>query len=154
MFFDLAHGGVDLAANVRRLGEGEQVVEAGLGGEVKDVSGVVGGGFVDATGAAGGGPGLFEGGPEGGEADLGEAEEDEAEDGAGVFLGLEAGVGAKLIGGGPEALFERGRGGVFFGGGDPVHRQMIPRGGEAKAQAQRAAGGDFPQRENKRTCPG
>ena len=57
----------------------------------------------------------------GGEADLGEAQEDEAEDGAGVFLGLEAGVGAELVGGVPQALFERGGGGVFFGRGDPVH---------------------------------
>jgi hypothetical protein len=48
------------------------------------------------------------------EAGLGEAQEDEAEDGRGVFLGLEAGVGAELVGGIPEAFFERGVVGVFF----------------------------------------
>ena len=34
-----------------------------------------------------------------GKADFSEAQEDEAEDGRGVFLGLEAGVGAELVGG-------------------------------------------------------
>jgi hypothetical protein len=41
-----------------------------------------------------------------GEAEVDEPEEDDAEDRAGVFLGLEAGVGAKLVGAVPEALFE------------------------------------------------
>jgi hypothetical protein len=55
------------------------------------------------------------------EADFGEAEEDDAEDRAGVFLGLEAGVGAELIRGIPEAFFERAVGRVLFGWGNPVH---------------------------------
>ena len=84
---------------------------------------MVGGGFIHAAAAPGGGAGLLQLGALGGEADFGEAQEDEAEDGAGVFLGLEAGVGAELVGGIPEALFERGGGGVFFGWGDPVHGQ-------------------------------
>jgi len=50
------------------------------------------------------------------EAGVGEAEEDEAEDGRGILRGLEAGVGAELIGGGPEAFFEGVVGGVFFRG--------------------------------------
>ena len=60
--------------------------------------------------------------PLGGKADFGKAQEDQAEDAAGVFLRLEAGVGTELVGGIPQALFERGGGGVFFGGGDPLHR--------------------------------
>ena len=89
--------------------------------QVEDAFGVIGGGVVDAAAAAGRGAGLLQLGALGGEADLGEAQEDQAEDRAGVFLRLEAGVGAELIGGVPEALFERGGGGVFFGWGDPVH---------------------------------
>ena len=57
----------------------------------------------------------------GGEADFSEAQEDEAENGRRVFLGLEAGVGAELVGGIPEAFFQRGVVGVFFGWGDPDH---------------------------------
>jgi hypothetical protein len=45
----------------------------------------------------------------------------EAEDGRGVFGGLQAGVGAELVGGGPELFFKRGGGGVFLRGGDPLH---------------------------------
>lgn len=56
-----------------------------------------------------------------GEADFGETQEDEAEDGRGVFLGLEVGVGAELVGSVPEALFGRGAIRFFFGWGDPVH---------------------------------
>ena len=48
------------------------------------------------------------------EADFGEAQEDEAEDGSGVFLSLEAGVGSELVGGVPKALFERGAGNICF----------------------------------------
>ena len=43
-----------------------------------------------------------------------EAQEEEAEHGRGVFLGLEARVGAELVGGVPETLFQRGVAGVFF----------------------------------------
>lgn len=46
----------------------------------------------------------------------GESEEDEAEDGSGVLLGGEAAVGAKLVGGEPEALLEYARVGVLRGG--------------------------------------
>ena len=47
---------------------------------------MVGGGFIDARAAPGGGAGLLQPGALGGEADFSEAQEDEAEDGRGVFL--------------------------------------------------------------------
>jgi hypothetical protein len=50
----------------------------------------------------------------GGEADFGEPQEDESEDGRGVFLGFQAGVGAELVSGVPESLFQRGGGVVFL----------------------------------------
>ena len=107
MLLDLAHRGVDLGADVGGLGQGQQVIEARLGREVEDAFGVVGGGFVHAAAAPRRRAGLLQLGALGGEADLGEAQEDQAEDRAGVFLGLEAGVGAELVGGVPQALFER-----------------------------------------------
>ena len=48
-----------------------------------------------------------------GQADFGEAQENEPEDRASVFLRLEARVGAELIGGIPKALFQRVSGGVL-----------------------------------------
>ena len=125
VLLDVAHGGVDLGADVRGFGQVEQVVEARLGGQVEDALGVVGGGFVHPRAAAGRGAGLLQLGALGGEADFGEAQEDQAEDRAGVFLGLQAGVGAELVGGVPEALFQRGGGGIFFGRGYPTH-QLSP----------------------------
>jgi len=120
VLLDLAHGRVDLGADVGRLGQGQQEVEARLGGKVEDVVGVVGGGFIDAAAAAGGGAGLVQFCALGGEAHVGEAQEDQAKDGAGVFLRLEAGVGAELIGGVPQALLQRGGGNVLLGGFGPV----------------------------------
>src|SRR3546814_8860823 len=76
--------------------------------------------LVDAAAATGTGALLFELLALGGEADIGEAQEDQAEDGAGVFLGLEPGIGAELVGGVPEVFFQGGRGGVLLGRGDPV----------------------------------
>ena len=52
---------------------------------------------------------------------LGEAQEGGAEDGDGVFLGIEAGVGEELVGGVPEAFFQCGVGVVLFRWGDPDH---------------------------------
>jgi len=46
-----------------------------------------------------------------------------AKDGRGVFLGLEAGVGAKLVRGIPEAFLERGVVSIFFRRGDPKHSE-------------------------------
>jgi hypothetical protein len=50
---DLAHGGIDLGADVSHLRQGQQVVEARLGGEVEDAFGVVGGRFIDPAAAPG-----------------------------------------------------------------------------------------------------
>ena len=50
-----------------------------------------------------------------------------AADRAGIFLRFEAGIGAELVGGIPQALFKRTRGGVFFGRGDPLHGQSAPQ---------------------------
>jgi hypothetical protein len=72
-----------------------------------------------------------------GEADFGEAQEDEAEDGRGVFLGLEAAVGAELIGALPEALFKRAVGGVVFRRRNPDHSPPLVRFGR-DYRAQRA----------------
>lgn len=120
VFLDLAHGRVDLRSDVGRLGQGQQVLEPRLGGEVKDVFGVVGGRFIDAAAPAGRCAVPIQLGAPGRKTHLGEAQENQAEDGAGVFLGLQAGVGAELVGGIPEAFFQGGGGGFFFGGGDPV----------------------------------
>jgi hypothetical protein len=49
--------------------------------------------------------GLLQLGVLGGEPDLGEVQEDQAEDGRGVLLGLEPGVCAKLVGPHPRDAF-------------------------------------------------
>jgi hypothetical protein len=108
-------------ADVGHLGQGQHVVEARLGGEVEDAFGVVSGGFIDPAAAPRRCAGAFELGALYGKAHLGKAQEDQAEDGAGVFLCLEAGIGAELIGGIPQALFQRGVVVVLFGWGDPKH---------------------------------
>ena len=86
-------------------GSVKQVVEARLGAEVEDAFGVVGGGFIDPAAASGTAACGFELAALGGKADLGEAQEDQAKDGAGVFLRLKAGIGAELVSGVPKALF-------------------------------------------------
>ena len=63
-------------------------------------------------------------------ADFSKAQEDEAEDGRGVFLGLEAGVGAELVGGVPETFFQSGVVGVLFGRGDPLYEAGAQSSGE------------------------
>ena len=71
---------------------------------------------------------------------FGEAEGDEAENRRGVFLGLEAGVGAELVGGIPQTFFERGIVGVFFGRGDPVHKagtDSISKSRKQKAESRK-----------------
>jgi len=49
------------------------------------------------------------------------AVEELAGDRRGVFLGLEAGIGAELIGGVPQAFFKSGGIRVFFGWRYPLH---------------------------------
>ena len=83
---------------------------------------MVGRGLIDAAAAAGGIAGLLQLRPLSGETHLGKAQEDQSEDGAGVLLGLEAGIGAELVGGVPQASFKRRGAGVFFSRGDPLHQ--------------------------------
>jgi hypothetical protein len=49
--------------------------------------------------------GFFQLGALGGETDFSEASKVEAEDGRGVFLGLEVRVGSELVGSGPEGIW-------------------------------------------------
>jgi hypothetical protein len=61
----------------------------------------------------------------GGKADFGKAQEDESKDRRRVFLGLEPGVGAKLVSRIPEAFFECFGPRVFFRGGNPLHTRIV-----------------------------
>ena len=81
MLLDVAHGGVDLCADVGGFGQRQQIVEAGFGGQIKHALGVIGGGVVHARAAPGRSGGFFQLGALGGEADFGKAQKDEAEDG-------------------------------------------------------------------------
>jgi len=89
----------DAANDALENGSGlEDEVTASRGGEVEDSFRVAGGGFFDARAAAASRGLFFEFRPAYGEADCGEPEEDEAENGLGVFGRFQTGVGAKLIG--------------------------------------------------------
>ena len=68
---------------------------------------------------------FFQRGALNGETDFGKPQEDEAEDGRGIFLRLQFGIGAQLVGGIPEAFFQRRIVSVFFRWGDSVHK-IIP----------------------------
>ena len=83
------------------------------------------GGLVDAAAAPRRCLSLLQLGALGGEADLGKAQEDQAEDWRGILLGLEPGVGAVLVGGVPQALFECRRGGIFFSWRNSAHAIRI-----------------------------
>ena len=52
VLLDLPRRRIDLAADILGLGPVQQVVEARLGGQIKDAIGVVGGGFLHAAAAA------------------------------------------------------------------------------------------------------
>jgi hypothetical protein len=114
VLLDVAHGGIDLCADVLGFRAVEQIIEPRLGRQVEDALGVIGGGFIQPRAAPSGCARLFQLGALDGKADFGKAQKDEAEDGRGVFLGFEAGVGAELVGSVPEAFFQHGVGGVFF----------------------------------------
>lgn len=64
-----------------------------------------------------------------------------SEDGAGIFLRLEAGIGAELIGGIPQALFQRGGGVVFFGRGQSMGSGVFLVSGVAKPYREKPGGG-------------
>ncbi len=104
LLFDGFHGGVDGLADVGGFGKLEEGGETGVVGQIEDALSLVVG-FADFA-AAGGLGGEFRLGE--GEFVVGVAEEDEAEDGDGVFGGFEFGVGAEFVGGAPEAFFEFG----------------------------------------------
>ncbi len=121
---DLAHGVVDLRADVLRLGEVEEEFESGVVREVEDAFGAVASGVIRATATARRSGGIFQLGALGDETDFGEAEEDDAEDWAGVFLGLEAGIRLRMVGGTPEASRQRLSRGILLRRGDPMmHRR-------------------------------
>jgi hypothetical protein len=102
--FDGLHGVVDGLADVGAFGQVEERGEAGFVGEIENALGlVVGFGDGAAAGFLGGQPGFGLG-----ESEIGVAEEDQAEDGDGVFGGFELRVGAEFVGGAPEGLFEVG----------------------------------------------
>jgi len=46
VLLDVAHGGIDLRADVLGFGAGEQVIEPRLGGQIQDALGVLGSGFI------------------------------------------------------------------------------------------------------------
>jgi hypothetical protein len=116
-FFDGAHGVIDGLADLGAFGEAEEMGEAGVVGQEDDTGGVEVGGADFASGAGLG----FQVFGDGGEADIGVAEEDEAEDGGRVFGGFEGGTGPELVGGVPEGFLKGGVGVVGGGGFGPVH---------------------------------
>lgn len=116
MLLDVAHGGIDLRADVLGFGVVEQVIEPRLGGRMV---GSIASPPPDATLTLSPSPS----GREkqfrtlGGEADFGEAQEAEAKDGRGVFLGLEARVGAELWSAADQRRFSRAALSVSFSDG-------------------------------------
>ena len=127
MLLDVAHGLVDLRADVRGLWQAQQEIESGGWHQVENAVSVIGCRVVNAAAAPRAvpvptfRPGLFQLGALIGEAHFGEAQEDQAKNGCRVFLRFEAGIGPELVGGVPEAPFQRGVIGVFFRRGDPDH---------------------------------
>ena len=124
VLLDVPHRLVDGFARVSALGQCEKVVEPCVGREVEHSHSVVGSGLVQTGTAARGAGGLFQLGALGGEADLGEAQEDEAEDGGGIFLGLQARVGTELIRSSPEPLLQGVGGSVLLRWGNPDHGRL------------------------------
>lgn len=121
VLFDEAHCGIDLGADVSGFGQSQQVVKPSLWGKVEDAFSVVGRRFAYPATPAGTCASCFQLAVLGAEADFGEAQEDQAKNGAGVFLGLQARVCPELVGGIPQALFQRSGGRVFFRRGNPEH---------------------------------
>lgn len=141
--FDEAHGIVDRLPDGRALGQAQEVGKPRLRGQVEDALGVVvvGADFAPTmlrtltpaspmlrtlTPASPRGRGAGRGVDfllDGGEANIGVAEEDKAENDGRVFGGLEGGAGPKLVGGVPKLLFKRGVGIVGGSGFGPDHRE-------------------------------
>ena len=90
-------GSARIAGEGLRLGTVEQVIEPRFRREVEDAFGVVGGGVVQAGTTSGRCAGFFQLGALSGEADFSKTEENETENGTGVFLGFQPGIGAELV---------------------------------------------------------
>ncbi len=121
VLFNITHRLVDRLAGIASLWQMQELVEAGVGREIEHPFGIVGGWIVHTGATARGGCGLFQRRSPFGEASVGEAQEDEAEDRGGVLRRGQAAIGTKLVRGGPQAIFQCVGGDVFFGGGDPLH---------------------------------
>ena len=81
----------------------------------------VSGRFTNAAASARGTRRRFQTGALDGESAFGKPEEDDPENRAGVFLGLQSGIGAELVGARPKALLQGVCQGIFGGGGDSLH---------------------------------
>ena len=80
MLFNVTHGFVDRLAGIASLWQMQEFLEAGVGREIEHPFGMVGGRIVHTGTATRGGCGLFQRRSTFGEAGVGEAQEDEAED--------------------------------------------------------------------------
>ena len=98
------------------------MVETRFRRKIENAGGVICGGFIQPAAAPGTCFDGFEFSAASGKTDFGKAQENQAKDGAGVFLRFQAGVRAKLVGGVPEAFFQSGDSSIFFGSGNPVQR--------------------------------
>lgn len=105
---DVAFEAVDREVHAAEVGGGGRQVGQALG--VRDIR------IVEPGAAPRGGGGGFGLGAVGGE-----AQEDETEEGRGVFLSLQFGIGAELVGGSPKLSLKGGGGSAFLRGGDPLH---------------------------------
>lgn len=89
VLLDVAHGGIDLRVDGLGFGAVEPVIKPSLSGQIRDAFSVIGGGFIQPGTASRRRGHFLKLGALGGEADFGEAQEDEAEDGRRIFLGFE-----------------------------------------------------------------
>ena len=122
VLLDVAHGGINLCTDVFSFGKLEQIIEPSHNRQIEDALGMVGGRFFHAATAPRRCPCLLQLGALGHEADFCKSQEDQAKNWRGVFLGLEAGIGPELVGGIPQAFFQRIAGLIFFLWSDPIHK--------------------------------
>ena len=127
VFLDAAHCIVDLVTEVRSFGQVQQVIKPGGCGQVKNALRMVGRRFIYSRTTAGGGTGLFQLCILGVEADFSKAQEDETEHWLGVFGLFQSRTSPELVGGIPQAFFQRGGVYVFFGWRYPLHVVKLPR---------------------------
>ena len=113
---------VDGLADVRSFGQPQQVIEPGGRRQVQDAFRLICGGLIDARASAAAAGFLLQHRVLREKPDLGEAQEDQAEDRLRVLSRREAGVRAQLVCGRPEAILQRLRAGVLFSRGNPLHQ--------------------------------